>query len=120
MPLIRALVFAVLLPLVARADNVRLGEQVFWKMGAKATADDGSEVAIENVRFPSAATKHKGGRFWLETAWVAEQDVMLLPEAFAWYAEAIRAESRHLRALVAPRGDPAARKVDRRRYVRCQ
>jgi tetratricopeptide (TPR) repeat protein len=89
---IRSFLMVLLLPCSAMADDPRLGQKVFWKVGAQAT-QDGKPVAIETVPFPAVASKAEGDRLWLETAWVGGKDILLADEALAYYTEQIRGDA---------------------------
>ena len=69
---------------------------MFWKVDAKATADD-HEVGLDKVPFPALASKADGDRLWLETAWGdrGEEDVMQAHEAMAYYSQQIRGDGKN-------------------------
>jgi tetratricopeptide (TPR) repeat protein len=89
--LIAVLLLLTLSTSLVAAEETWIGQQVFWKNGAKAKVGT-QEVGIENIPFPATVEEVSGPWLWLGRAWILKSDLMRTPEALQHYTDLIKRE----------------------------
>jgi len=93
-PPFASLLCALLVSSPAAAADSWLGQQVFWKPGAKAKVGT-AEVAVETIPFPATVEEVNGDWLWLGRAWVQKQDVATADQAMEAYTAQIRSQPKN-------------------------